>query len=372
MRVVFPLLAGFFLLFSCGKKSETQTAAADNQFSPPAQTAPDRLQQMPSDTQPLISSQIPSQARGIVLPGKIVFWRNGQLYLMDGNGENQRRISTLVKDGYGKISWAPDAKRITFTARGRVYIQYPIRGEWNSYASDVFTTHIDSLTWYTQVSDNFGTSYPDWSRDGRVIWASVDLSANKFNNLFEPVYPNYQLFKANLGRDTFTTNIYSCPASGVVRAQALQPASSPDGKKLAFTVAVTNVQGLPEVVGMVILPAGEIRLGFQELLKEAEKIPKGYAPSWSPDGKEIAYVSTRNEGNQEIYIRNTATGAERLVLPSRPGFNINTTAPGWSPDGKWLCFSTFTGGIYVVGVDGKKMYQLSQTGSDLHPAWSPK
>jgi Tol biopolymer transport system component len=132
------------------------------------------------------------------------------------------------------------------------------------------------------------------------------------------------------------------------------------------------VQGLPEVVGMVILPSGEIKLSFTELLKEAEKIPKGYAPSWSPDGREIAYVSTRNEGNQEIYIRNVSTGAERLVLPSRPGFNINTTSPGWSPDGRWLCFSTFTGGIYIVGTDGKKMYQLTQTGSDFHPAWSPK
>ncbi len=373
MRFIAILLTGF-LFFSCGKKTENQGVAANtgNQFVPPTQTSPEGLTQTPADTQATIFSQIESQALGMNLPGKISFWRGGQLYFMEANGSNQRRNNELIREGYGKISWAPDGERVAFTARGKVHIEYPLAGEWKSFASDIFTTHIDSNHWYTQLSDNFGTSYPDWSRDGKTVWASVDLSASKFNNLLEPSYPNFQLFKANLGRDTFTTNTYSCPTSGVVRAQALQPALSPDGKKLAFTVALTNVQGLPEVIGMVILPPGEIKLSFQQLVTEAEKVPKGYAPSWSPDGKEIAYVSTRSGGNPESYIRSAATGAERMVLPSSPGFNINTTAPGWSPDGKWLCFSTFTGGIYIVGTDGKKMYQLTRTGSDFHPAWSPK
>jgi TolB protein len=134
---------------------------------------------------------------------------------------------------------------------------------------------------------------------------------------------------------------------------------------------VTNVQSLPEVLGLAVVPAGEIKLGFQELLKLAEKHPKGYAPSWSPDGKQLAYISTKN-GSPDIYLMSADGTGERLLLPSGSKYIINTTAPGWSPDGKWLCFSSNTGGIYITSIDGKRVLQLTQTGSDMHPAWSPK
>ncbi len=369
------LFLGILLLVACGKKSETQTAAANNNQSasrPFSQTMPGQEPHMtPADTQPIIFSQIESRALGMKLSGKIAFWRGGQLYYMDANGANQTRRNLVIQDGYGKISWAPDGERLAFAARGKAHIEYPLGGEMRVPISDIFTTHIDSNHWYTQLTDNFGTSYPDWSKDGKAVWASTDLSASNFNNLFESSYPNFQLFRFNMGKDTFTTNIYSLPASGKIRAQVLQPAVSPDGRRMALTLAVTNVQGLPEVVGLVIVSAGEIKLSFRELMSLAEKHPKGYAPSWSPDGKELAYVSTKS-GNPEIYIMSADGSSERLLLRSKSDNVINTTAPGWSPDGKWLCFSSTAGGIYIVSSDGKQVLQLTQTGSDFHPAWSPR
>jgi len=374
------IILAALLAVSCSKKSETDASDAGNS-NPPATSKvtqtpygeiETQMEQAPSsDTIPEIFSRIESQARGMKLPGKIVFWRGGQLYLMNADGGNQQHILKVAKNGYGKISWAPDAKRITFAARGKVNIEFPVAGGLNAPVYDIFTTHIDSFNWYTQLTDNFGTSYPDWSRDGKTIWASVDLSANKFNNLFEPSSPNYQLFKANLGSDTFTTNIYSCPSSGKVKEYVLQPALSPDGRKMAFTLAATNQQGIPGVVGLVIVPAGEIKLGFEELLREALKRPKGYAASWSPDGKEIAYVSPKS-GKSDLHLMSADGSGERLLLASNDFYTINSTAPGWSPDGKWLCFGSAEGSIYIVSKDGKKVLQLTQTDSDMHPAWSPK
>ncbi|MCI0329893.1 MAG: hypothetical protein L0196_02925 [candidate division Zixibacteria bacterium] len=368
------LLFGILLIVACGKKSEPQTAAANNNPStstPFAQLPGEEPRVTPADTQPTIFSQIQSQALGMKLPGKIAFWRGGQLYYMNADGSNQTRPNQAIRDGYGKISWAPDGERLTFAARGLAHIEYPLGGEMQVPISDIFITHIDSNHWYAQLTDNFGTSYPDWSKDGKTIWASTDRSAGNFSSLFTPPYPNFQLFRFNLGRDTFSTNIYSCPTSGKVRAQVLQPAVSPDGKKMAFTLAVSNVQGAPQVVGLAILPAGEIKLGFQELIKQAEKHPKGYAPSWSPDGRELAYVSTK-DGNPNIYIMSADGSSEHLLLKSGSNYVINTTAPGWSPDDKWLCFSSNTGSIYITTSDGKRVLQLTQTGSDFHPAWSPK
>ncbi len=379
MKLSVILLAAL-LVVSCSKKTETDASNAGN--SNPQSTSKvtetpygqieTQVEQTPSsDTIPEIFSQIESQARGMKLLGKIVFWRGGQLYLMNADGGNQHRIIKIVKNGYGKISWAPDAKRITFAARGKVSIEFPVAGGLNAPVYDIFTTNIDSVNWYTQLTDNFGSSYPDWSRDGKSIWASVDLSANKFNNLFEPSAPNYQLFKATLGSDTFTTKIYYCPSSGKVKEYVLQPALSPDGGKMAFTMAATNEQGIPQVVGLVIVPAGEIKLGFEELLREAQKHPKGYAPSWSPDGKEIAYTTPKS-GKSDLYLMSADGGNERLLLASNDSYTINSTAPGWSPDGKWLCFGSMEGSIYIVSKDGKKVLQLTQTDSDMHPAWSPK
>ncbi len=369
------LLLGILLLVACGKKSETQTAAANNNQTAPrpfTQTMPGGEPHMtPADTQPVIFSQIESQAAGMKLTGKIAFWRGGQLYFMSANGSGQTRRNLVIQDGYGKISWAPDGERLAFAARGKANIEYPLGGEMRVPISDIFTTHIDSNHWYTQLTDNFGTSYPDWSKDGKTVWASTDLSAGNFKNLFEPTYPNFQLFRFNFGADTFTTKVYTLPASDKIRAQALQPAVSPDGKRVAFTLAVTNVQGLPEVIGLVIVPAGEIKLGFQELVRQSESHPKGYAPSWSPDGRQLAYISTK-DGNTAIYIMSADGTGDRLLLPSSSKYVINTTAPGWSPDGKWLCFSSSAGGIYITSSDGKRVLQLTQTGSDMHPAWSPK
>src|SRR3972149_5486015 len=102
---------GILLIVACGNKTETQTAAAGNNetASGPLAQAPEvEPHFIPADTSPVVVSQIQSQALGMKLPGKIAFWRSGQLYYMNADGSNQTRRNLVIKDGYGKISWAPD------------------------------------------------------------------------------------------------------------------------------------------------------------------------------------------------------------------------------------------------------------------------
>ena len=53
------------------------------------------------------------------------------------------------------------------------------------------------------------------------------------------------------------------------------------------------------------------------------------SPRWSPDGKRIAWVSTR-DGNQDIYTVD-ADGKDVKRLTNDPAPDNN---PSWSPDGK--------------------------------------
>lgn len=105
----------------------------------------------------------------------------------------------------------------------------------------------------------------------------------------------------------------------------------------------------------------------QPLLVSSEPI---MSPAWSPDGKQLAYVSFENQ-RAGIYIQTASTGARQL-LSHFPGIN---GAPAWSPDGKKLALvlsKTGAPNIYVMDIAS---HQLKQLTNDYYintePSWSP-
>ena len=97
-------------------------------------------------------------------------------------------------------------------------------------------------------------------------------------------------------------------------------------------------------------------------------------PSWSPDGKQIAFASNRSgQANYEIYIMNLdGSGLQQIVEHIGGDF-----APAWSPDGRMIAYQTVgtveSGfDIFVVNVDGTGEQNLTQApGDDELPVWSP-
>lgn len=105
----------------------------------------------------------------------------------------------------------------------------------------------------------------------------------------------------------------------------------------------------------------------QILLESKEPL---MSPSWSPDGKNLAYVSFEGK-NSAIYVQNIFTGT-RERLASNPGIN---SAPSWSPDGSRLAMTLSKEGdpeIFVLHLTSKTMLRLTTNRSiDTEPSWAP-
>lgn len=94
------------------------------------------------------------------------------------------------------------------------------------------------------------------------------------------------------------------------------------------------------------------------------RVGSASSPEFSPDGKEIAFLSTLS-GLPQVWIMNAAGGFPRLVTP----FEEPVGGFAWSPDGKWLAVSVAPGGglnsqVYLIRPDGTGARRITDGGRD--------
>lgn len=147
------------------------------------------------------------------------------------------------------------------------------------------------------------------------------------------------------------------------KKDSTMPVFSPDGKLIAFR---SDEQG-----GGIFL--------MEETGENVRKIADfGFHPSWSPDGKQIA-VSDKAAAvhtahftpNSSLSIIDVASGDKKTVDTKG-----DAIMPSWSPNGKriayWFIANGKSGEIATVSIDGSDLKVITNDNfSDWNPVWSP-
>lgn len=226
------------------------------------------------------------------------------------------------------------------------------------------------------------TLSPAWSPDGRkIVFCSyrggfpalytISLASQAVRRLrphgtlnITPAWGPQGLMAATLNRDG-DQELYLLNRRGKIARRLtaspgidLSPCFSPDGRQVAF---VSNRQGNPQIYLISSQGGPARRLTFSGSYN--------VSPAWSPDGDRIAYAS-RQGGRFQIFTISLKDGKVKQL--THQGSN---ESPTWSPEGRFIAYSSTRGGqraIYLINLTNDSVVRLTHLkGKQSQPAWSP-
>ncbi|HZD05825.1 MAG TPA: hypothetical protein VE173_12940, partial [Longimicrobiales bacterium] len=203
---------------------------------------------------------------------------------------------------------------------------------------------------------------------GQVLGTSTDTLSVEWRRKVEQAY--VPLMSDRQDPDSVGTVILS-PETGAGE-QNVSPSLSPDGRYLAFL----STKDLFSVdLFLADARTGEIIRKLASAASDPHADAIRYVESsgtWSPDSERFAYTVFAG-GDSEIDIVDVASGDlwKRIEPPGLGALNN----PAWSPDGRYLVFTGFVGGIsdlYLWDLEEDALTQLTHDkNADFQPAWSP-
>lgn len=252
--------------------------------------------------------------------------RKSEVFSADFDGMNIRQ-ETWQKSIVMSPRYSPDGRFITFTSfrSGRPCL----------YLKNLQTGKIVRLTSYKGLNMS-----PAWAPSGQRLAVTLSKAGS----------PDIYIIGLNgrvLKRLTWGPGI-NC-----------SPSFSPDGKRLVF---VSDRSGSPQLFIMDLGSGKTRRLTFSGSYNTD--------PQWSPAGDRITYVS-RLGGRFQVFTISPDSGN-----PAQLTFEANNENPSWSPDGRQILFSSTRNKgkkcLYVMYANGQNQRLLINYGqSDYFPFWGP-
>jgi TolB protein len=256
-----------------------------------------------------------------------------EIWAMDYDGANQHPLTNLHSISLTP-RWSPDDSRIAFTCFAKF-------GTVTGPQICMYSMDAGKVVSFPRFRGT--NSSPAWSPDGTQLIFSSSMQGNP--------------------------ELYATDSNG----------SHP--KRLTFSNAVSTSPAWNPKTGQTIVFVGD-RGGVPKLYSmsadgtdttELDVPDKGYLidPAWAPNGQLLAFSWRRPTGNYDIYIMDVAT-RQIIAITRDAGRNER---PSWAPDGRHIVFESTRAGsrqIWTMLADGSQAHQLTTTGHNESPNWSPR
>jgi hypothetical protein len=198
-----------------------------------------------------------------------------------------------------------------------------------------------------------------------LVGSFAGFSPDQVQGILNTVYPGQNLQMPQITRSGGAVayaaweegdrpNIYLLNADGsgkqLLIAEASEPAFSPDGRQLAYYSWRDDALGLR---------IRNMDTGEDRTLTTSQE---DYWPSWSPDGNRLVFYT----GDNNLQIINADGSDRRGISPGE--------FPAWSPQGDRIAFKGCIDsgcGIVLINSDGSNPVRITTNANDGQPAWSP-
>ena len=291
-------------------------------------------------------------------PGQIAYIKQNlqtgsfHLHIVDPDGKNPINLNPIDDLAeYTGQSWSPDGRQLAFASNRSGNANF-----------NIFVMNADGSNIRSVVEDSGNEFASSWSPDGQKI-------------LFQTKRSDETAW------DIYVVNIDGSDEKVLINTDMEEqlPVWSPDGSKFAYQAGHLG-QGIDIYIANAD-GTGAMRLTDGNGTRHS-------APAWSPDGTQIAFESDRHQpptgtrtplAQYEIYVMNPDGSNMRRLTSSQPLEAVRN--PTWSPDGKQIAFAFHTystnlvsgfSTIKVMNADGSNVYSIPDLPLGARfPRWSP-
>ena len=298
---------------------------------------------------------------------ELAYTDKGKIWVYTPPSGTTREIKTGVTTHATKIGWSPDGKKIAFTAFSggdtelwfmENFLPLEKLGPENVYSEPPLKPRFTKIKIPTRLSPAVVLS-PDGKALAHVADKKIWITPLTGN--VGPGFPG-KPFQLN---------------TGDVEVEWTGLAWSHDGKWIAFNEnppplsSDNDTTGGEPIQGIYVVPSGG---GEPQRILENYRDARvvNYRISFSPDGKVLAHTSVENK-EQHLYLTTVDGGSSKRLV------EMQARGPSFSPDGKMIAFVQDKGlgrgegdlGLWIIPAKGGTPRLLADAGKAACPVWSP-